>query len=109
MKQGDIVIVPFPFTDLSDSKKRPALVISNESFNKERNIMLIAVSTKKGVSKHAKTLFQDNLQEGVLNKDSFLRFHNMFVLEKRIVIKKVAKLKNDYLEEVKKRFIGYVV
>ncbi len=29
LKKGDVVIVPFPFSDLSQSKRRPALVISN--------------------------------------------------------------------------------
>jgi len=32
--QGDIVLLPFPYSDLTGSKQRPALIISNEKFNK---------------------------------------------------------------------------
>ena len=48
MKQGDIVIMPFPFTDLSDQKIRPAVVISNAKFNRLNNLLVAAISTKPG-------------------------------------------------------------
>jgi mRNA interferase MazF len=35
---GDIVLVPFPFTDQSVAKKRPAVVISNRAFHDARLI-----------------------------------------------------------------------
>jgi mRNA interferase MazF len=39
MKKGDIVVVPFPFTDLSDVKTRPALVVSGKKYNGGRNVL----------------------------------------------------------------------
>ena len=42
---GDIVIVPFPFTDQSASKKRPAVVISSQAYHRERpDLILMAVT-----------------------------------------------------------------
>ena len=46
-KRGDIVLVPFPFTDLSSSKRRPALVISPDDFNTRMQDLVVAVITSQ--------------------------------------------------------------
>jgi mRNA interferase MazF len=44
---GDILLVPFPFTDQSASKQRPAIVISSPNYNKERpDIIIMAVTSQ---------------------------------------------------------------
>src|SRR3989344_6101245 len=44
--QKDIVIIPFPYSDLSLSKRRPALIISNEKINKTQDRICCLVTTK---------------------------------------------------------------
>ncbi len=107
MKQGDIVLIPFPFTDLSDYKVRPALVISNHSFNQKRNLILMSVSTKSGIPSFSISLSQKDLTGGTLNKASFLRSQNVFTLEKRLVIKRVATLKKEKLKKIVEDYQGY--
>jgi hypothetical protein len=51
-KRGDVVLVPFPFTDLSSSKRRPALVISPDAFNDQMEDVVVAAirnASKPGV------------------------------------------------------------
>jgi mRNA interferase MazF len=44
---GDIVLVPFPFTDQTGSKKRPAVVVSSASYHRERaDLILMAVTSQ---------------------------------------------------------------
>jgi len=43
--RGSVVLVPFPFTDLSGRKRRPALVISPDSFD-EQDLILCAITSR---------------------------------------------------------------
>ena len=44
---GDIVLVPFPFTDQSATKRRPAVVVSTERYNQERPDLIIMAVTSQ--------------------------------------------------------------
>jgi mRNA interferase MazF len=45
---GDVVLVPFPFTDQTASKKRPAFVVSNRAYNTARpDIIIMAITSQR--------------------------------------------------------------
>lgn len=44
---GDVVLVPFPFTDLSDSRVRPAVVVSDDPFNLSTGDVTVAMITSQ--------------------------------------------------------------
>ena len=44
-KQGDILLIPFPFTDLSSTKQRPVLVLSNTKYNESNQDIVVAAIT----------------------------------------------------------------
>jgi len=44
-RRGDVVLVPFPFTDLSGFRNRPALVVSNDAHNQATGDLIIAQIT----------------------------------------------------------------
>ena len=44
---GDVVLVPFPFTDQSGAKKRPAVVVSRDRYNENRRDLVIMAITSQ--------------------------------------------------------------
>ena len=44
---GDVVLVPFPFTDQSTTKKRPAVVVSSDRYHRERQDLIILAVTSQ--------------------------------------------------------------
>lgn len=46
-KFGDVVLVPFPFTDQTAAKKRPAIVVSSDAYHRERpDVIVVAVTSR---------------------------------------------------------------
>ncbi|MEK7672787.1 MAG: type II toxin-antitoxin system PemK/MazF family toxin [Patescibacteria group bacterium] len=99
MKQGDIVLVPFPFSDLSSIKTRPALVISKE--NNGQDIILLAITS---IENNGFKIEDSNLEEGLLPKTSFIKLNRVVSLKKTIIRKKVAELKTNICSKVVKEF-----
>ncbi len=44
-KQGDILLVPIPYSDMTSMKKRPVLVLSNDLYNKQTEDIIVAAIT----------------------------------------------------------------
>ena len=72
-RRGDIVLVSFPFTDLSSSKRRPALIISPDAFNERgEDVVLVAITSQEPDDKVVALALSDFL-EGTLPKESFVK------------------------------------
>ena len=86
----DVVVVPFPFADLNQKKRRPALVVSSVSFNKvhTQTILAMITSTK---NKWPSDVVIENWQEAGLNVPCKIRL-KLFTLDNKSVIRKVGRL-----------------
>jgi mRNA interferase MazF len=56
--QGDILLIPIPFSDLTSSKKRPVLVLSNNDYNRKTEDIIVAAVTSNITSKDYNISFQ---------------------------------------------------
>ena len=89
---GDVLLVPFPFTDQTTTKKRPTIVISSNSYNQSKpDILLIAVTSQVIISlQFGEALITEWSKSGLL-KPSVIK-PIITTLERQLVIKKLGKL-----------------
>ena len=97
--KGDVVVVPFPFSDLSSSKRRPALVLAQAGTND----FILSQITSKGVSdRHAVELNASDFVTGGLNVTSNVRPNKLFTAETGLVAYKAGSLRPEKTAEVVK-------
>ncbi|MFC1768204.1 type II toxin-antitoxin system PemK/MazF family toxin [Nanoarchaeota archaeon] len=105
--QRDIILLPYPFTDLSGKKVRPALVISNDDYNNETNdCIMVPITSVIKDDPFSISLTQKDLEEGKLFKPSRIKFDKVFSLEKDLVIMKIGKLDSNVFKDIKKGVIS---
>jgi len=86
--KGDIVVVPFPFSDLSNSKRRPAFVIRDFG----EDVLLAQVTSKNYRDDHAIQINLNDFNEGSLNVVSYLRPEKLFTCSRNLILYKAASL-----------------
>ncbi len=98
-KQADIVVVKFPFTDGSDFKKRPALIISNELVNKTGDYLIVQITSKFN-NDALSLLIEDTDCLQPLQLESYLRIHKISTLHKSLILAKITEVKPDFFKSV---------
>ena len=95
LNQKEIVLLPYPFSDLSGSKVRPALVVSNNNFNKKSDdCVLVPLTTILKDEPYSIIISQEDLTSGKLLKSSRIRADKIFNVQKNLIIMKIGKLNN---------------
>ncbi len=108
-KQGEILIVPFPFSDLSNIKQRPVIVLSKAEDNEiSEDIITCGLTSNLKNSAHSVLIDNINLEEGSIPKKSRIKVDKLFTINKNSIKKKVARLNKKTFEEVKKEFINLI-
>jgi mRNA interferase MazF len=101
--KGDIVVIPFPFSDLSGSKKRPALVLADLQGD---DIILCQITSQHTKDKYAIAIKDVDFKTGKLTTPSNIRPNRIFTADKNIIIKKVASLNETSLKSVIQKVIS---
>ena len=86
---SDIVLLPFPFTDLSANKKRPVLILKAPNF--QGDFLAVPITSLSGYE-NSLALQQDDFTLGLLPKISFVRPDKLVTLNKSLVIQRIGKL-----------------
>ena len=93
---GVIFKIPFPFTDLSSSKARPAMALSEP--DEYGDITFAFITTKQ--TRKTKSIL--DIPKGLLPFESNLHLSKIFLLNREIILKEVVRVEPDFLEKVLK-------
>lgn len=88
---GDIVLVPFPFTDQSTTKKRPAIIVSSQVYNRERpDVIIMAVTSQARPENNLDVPVIDWQAAGLL-KPSVVK-PVIATIEKTLIVRRLGRL-----------------
>jgi len=106
--QGDVVLVPFPFTDLSATKQRPALVLSPERLNKIRADLVLAAITSQvpaALDEDEILLSASELGATGLPKPSIIKLGKIFTIHQGLIRKKLGNIGEATLKNVRQKLV----
>jgi len=95
--KGDVVVVPFPFSDLSQAKRRPALVLTNLEGD---DLILCQITSQQVRDQYAIKLDQEDFEAAGLRQRSNIRPNRIFTADSHIVLYRVGHLKQEKVSEV---------
>lgn len=94
---GDIIVVPFPFTDLSTTRKRPALVLASLEGD---DIVICEITSRMRKDSYVVSLENKDLESGSLRTKSIIRLNRLLTINRNKINYKFGKIKQEKLEEV---------
>ena len=93
IEQRSIVLIPFPYSDLSGAKKRPALVISSADFNsKNEDVICCLITSNLEDTQHSIKITNKEMESGFLEFESKIKPYRIFTVNKKLVYKILGKL-----------------
>lgn len=107
--QRDIILLSFPFSDLKSSKVRPALVLSNNEYNRKFEDFIAVPLTTNLVSRQYSVLLTNrDLESGRLIVDSNVKVDRIFSVSKKLVRMNIGRINKDAHCRIKKIIVELI-
>jgi len=100
--RGDVVVIPFPFSDLTQAKRRPALVLATPNGD---DVILCQITSQAIRDRYAVPLTDSDFAQGGLHQTSNVRPNRLFTADQAIILYRAGGLRSDKLNEVVERAI----
>jgi mRNA interferase MazF len=104
MRKGDIVLIPFPFTNLKGTKRRPAVIL----YKGEMDVIVSFITSRVKWEEKTDLLIVPDQLNG-LKKPSLIRINKIATLEIELIIGKIGEVSEDKIIEINsklKRLLG---
>lgn len=105
-EQKDIILIPFPYSDLTGAKQRPALIISNRKINQaEDRICCLITSNRPDDGIPVK---EGCFERGDLPFESWVKPHRLFTVHEKIIRKRLCTVTDTFYEEIVRMINEYI-
>ena len=95
--RGDIVVINFPFSDLTGSKRRPALVLSDMDGD---DIILCQITGQSKTDRYAIRLDSGDYVDGSLKVDGFVRPNKLFTADSNVILYKACEIRSTKMSQI---------
>jgi mRNA interferase MazF len=95
MNKGDLILIPFPFTDLTGNKLRPAVILIGSS----KDITVCFITTQLKWKEHTDIELLPSKVNGI-KKHSLIRVSKIATIDKSLVLGKLGELEDTEIEEL---------
>jgi mRNA interferase MazF len=103
--KGDVVIVPFPFSDLTSAKRRPAVVIADLS---GEDLIVCQVTSQSKSDGYSVIIEATDFESGGLNQASSARPNRLFTADSNIILYKTGVLTKNKMNEITAKLIEII-
>ena len=105
LSKGDVVVIPFPFSDLSAAKRRPALVLATLRGD---DVILCQITSRALTDANAIPLHDADFASGRLRQESSIRPDRLFTADSNRVLYRVGSLRVEKIAEVVAKIVEII-
>jgi mRNA interferase MazF len=103
LQQGDIVLIPVPFTDLSSHKRRPVIVISNNDYHcKTADMVVVAMTSNPAQVEYGFVVHPSDLDQGRLNRPGTVRADKIYTLSQSLIVNNFGRVNENVIHKILK-------
>ncbi len=100
-KQGEIVLIPVPFTNLASNKRRPVIIISNNEYNQTGvDMVVVAMTSTPGSGPYSFTVTNTDLIQGTLNHPGTVRVDKIYTLDQSLIVRTFGQVNTKTLTRI---------
>lgn len=99
-EQLDVWLMQAPYSDYSEGKIRPIIIISNNAYNQELFDFLGVHITTRKEHPYAIKISDTDFSVGGLNRESIVRFDTVTRYEERLLVKKIGRIKREFYQKI---------
>jgi mRNA interferase MazF len=101
-EQGDLILIPIPFTDLSTQKRRPVIVISNNGYNRRSpDVVVVAMTSNPTPNPYSFVITSADLAHGTLNRPGMVRADKIYTLDQTLIVKTFGRVSPATLNRIR--------